>query len=63
MQTLKQPLPWAAGVGSEAFALMCHCMISARTPGEALRLAARYEAMLYPMIGHCVELREDDGQA
>lgn len=56
MQTLKQPLPWAAGVGSEAFELMCHCMISARTLGDALVLAARYEKMLYPMIGHRVFL-------
>ena len=56
MQTLKQPLPWAAGVGSEAFELMCHCMISARTLGDALELAARYEKMLYPMIGHRVWL-------
>jgi AraC-like DNA-binding protein len=58
MQTLKQPLPWAAGVGSEAFELMCHCMISARTLDEALALAARYEHMLYPMIGHRVEVQQ-----
>lgn len=63
MQTLNQPLPWAAGVGSEAFELMCHCMISARTLGEALGLAARYEHMLYPMIGHRVELRVSDDTA
>lgn len=63
MQTLKQPLPWAAGVGSEAFDLMCHCMISARTLGEALELAVRYEAMLYPMIGHRVELSCDGDRA
>ncbi|TDG13657.1 AraC family transcriptional regulator [Seongchinamella unica] len=56
MQTLKQPLPWAAGVGSEAFELMCHCMISARTLGDAIGLAERYEKMLYPMIGHRVWL-------
>lgn len=63
MQTLKQPLPWAAGVGSEAFDLMCHCMISARTLGDALELAVRYEAMLYPMIGHRVELRRKADEA
>ena len=61
MQTLKQPLPWAAGVGSEAFELMCHCMIGARTLGAALELAARYEDMLYPMIGHkvCLDVQGD----
>ncbi|PLW68777.1 AraC family transcriptional regulator [Pseudohalioglobus lutimaris] len=56
MQTLKQPLPWGAGVGSEAFALMCHCMISERTLGEALTMASRFEKMLYPMIGHRVAI-------
>ena len=63
MQTLKQPLPWAAGVGSEAFELMCYCMISGRTLGEALDLAVRYEYMLYPMIGHRVELRREGDDA
>ncbi len=63
MQTLRQPLPWAAGVGSEAFALMCHCMIGERTLGEALAIAARYEKMLYPMIGHRVELESDGDEA
>jgi AraC-like DNA-binding protein len=59
MQTLKQPLPWAAGVGSEAFELMCHCMISGRTLREALTLAGRFEALVYPMIGHRVTLVEE----
>lgn len=61
MQTLKQPLPWAAGVGSEAFELMCHCMIGARTLGDALVLAVRYEKMVYPMIGHrvCLDVEGD----
>lgn len=63
MQTLKQPLPWGAGVGSEAFALMGYCMISERTLGAALAMAARYEKMLYPMIGHRVELRVEDDVA
>lgn len=63
MQTLKQPLPWAAGVGSEAFALMCHCMITERTLGEALQMAARYEKMLYPMIGHRVDIQVEGEQA
>lgn len=63
MQTLKQPLPWAAGVGSEAFALMCHCMISEKTLGDALAIAARYEKMLYPMIGHRVAIKVEDDEA
>ena len=46
MQRLGQPVPWGAGVGSEAFALMCHCLISARTLGEALALAERFGRLL-----------------
>jgi AraC-like DNA-binding protein len=58
MQTLRQPLPWAAGVGSEAFELMCHCLISGRTLREALLLAGRFEALVYPLIQHKVKLLE-----
>lgn len=63
MQTLDQPLPWAAGVGSEAFELMCHCLISGRTLREALRLAGRFEALVYPLIQHKVELVEEGDSA
>jgi AraC-like DNA-binding protein len=56
METLKQPIPWAAGVGGEAFELMCHCMIGARTLGEALELATRFESLLFPQTGHRVSL-------
>jgi AraC-like DNA-binding protein len=56
MQKMNHPLPWAAGVGSEAFELMCHCMIGARTLGEALDVASRFENLVYPMIGHNMRL-------
>lgn len=59
MQTLQQPLPWAAGVGSESFELMCHCMISARTLGEALHMASRFEKLVYPLIQHNIKLFTD----
>lgn len=56
MQRLGQPVPWGAGVGSEAFALMCHCIISARTLGEALALAERFGRLLMPQLGYRVSL-------
>lgn len=56
MQRLGQPVPWGAGVGSEAFALMCHCIISARTLGEALTLAERFGRLLMPQLGYRVSL-------
>ena len=60
MQKFKKPLPWAAGLGSEAFALMCHCIIGATTLGDALRLASRYDHMLYPMLGYKMQLVEGE---
>lgn len=60
MQHLGQPVPWGAGVGSEAFALMCHCIISARTLGEALALAERFGQLLMPRLGYRVSLRRGD---
>ena len=63
MQTLGQPIPWAAGLGSEAFQLMCHCVISARTLGDALQLAERYDRLLYPMLGYNMRVLDVPGEA
>jgi AraC-like DNA-binding protein len=60
MQTLNTPLPWAAGIGSDAFRLMCYCMISAKTLGEALQRAQEFDQLLFPMIGHKIELIENE---
>jgi AraC-like DNA-binding protein len=62
MQKLGHPIPWAAGIGSEAFELMCRCVITARTLGEALQIAGRYDRLLYPIIGYNVRLL-DDGES
>lgn len=59
MQTLGKPLPWAAGIGSEAFELMCHCIISSRTLGDALRLATRFDKLLFPVLSYNIRLIED----
>ncbi|MEZ5501883.1 MAG: AraC family transcriptional regulator ligand-binding domain-containing protein [Halioglobus sp.] len=61
MQQLKQPLPWAAGLGGEGFELMCHCMIGARTLRDALRLAERFDLLLFPLTGYRMSLLEDPG--
>ena len=63
MQKMNYPLPWAAGVGSEAFELMCHTMIGARTLGDALDLATRYERLVYPLIGYNVRLTREGESA
>lgn len=61
MQRLRHPIPWGAGVGTEAFEFMCRSIISSRTLGEALRVAERYDRMMYPMIGYSMRLLEDGG--
>jgi AraC-like DNA-binding protein len=62
MQQLRAPLPWAAGLGSEAFELMCHCVIAGRTLGDALRLAERFDRLLFPLIGHNMRLLDEPGE-
>ncbi len=61
MQKLGHPLPWAAGIGSEAFELMCHCIIGSRTLGDALRMATRFDSLLYPLLGYNIRLLEEEG--
>lgn len=63
IERLNRRIPWAAGVGSEAFELMCHCMIGARTLGDALQLASRYQALTYPLLGYRMHLSEGDNVA
>ena len=59
MEQLEQGLVWAAGLGGEAFELMCHCMVGARTLRDALQLAERFDGLLYPLNGYRVRLLED----
>jgi len=62
MQTLGRPIPWAAGLGSEAFELMCRCLISTRTLGEALRIAERFDQLVYPLLGYSMRLLDDPAE-
>lgn len=59
LQKLRKPIPWGAGLGTEAFELMCHCIISAKTLGDALRLAQRFEKLVYPLVGYNIRLLDD----
>lgn len=62
MQTLKRPIPWAAGIGSEAFELMCHSIICCKNLGDALDMAQRYDKLLYPLIGYRMRIERADDQ-
>jgi AraC-like DNA-binding protein len=62
MQTLNQPIPWAAGIGTEAFELMCHSIITCKTLGDALERAARFDRLLSPLLGYRMEYVPAEGQ-
>jgi AraC-like DNA-binding protein len=61
MQEFKHPIPWGAGVGTEAFEFLCRSMITALDLGEALAIAERFDHLLYPMIGYNMRLLQDEG--
>lgn len=48
-------IPWAAGLGSDAFRMMCYCIISCTTLRDALERAQRFDALLFPITGHRIE--------
>ena len=60
MEKLDAAIPWAAGVGSNAFELMCHSIITCNTLGEALARAERFEQLFSPLSGRTFRL-EDSG--
>ena len=60
METLKRPIPWAAGIGSEAHELMCHCIIGCKTLGEALDMAQRFDKLAYPLIAYRMHVKRTD---
>jgi AraC-like DNA-binding protein len=62
METLKRPIPWAAGIGSEAHALMCHSIIACKTLGEALDMAQRFDRLAYPLIGYRMRVERTEAQ-
>ncbi|MCZ6831660.1 MAG: AraC family transcriptional regulator ligand-binding domain-containing protein [Gammaproteobacteria bacterium] len=62
METLRRPIPWAAGIGSEAHELMCHCIIGCKTLGEALDIAQRFDKLTYPLIGYRMRVERTDSQ-
>lgn len=53
-------IPWAAGIGGDAFRMMCYCIISCTTLREALERAQRFDALLYPITGHRIEFDASD---
>ena len=55
-------VPWAAGLGSDAFRMMCYCIISCRTLGDVLERAQEFDTLLYPVTGHQISIRKCKGE-
>jgi len=56
LQSNGKHIPWAAGLGSDAFKMMCYSMISCKTLGEALIRAQKFNQLTYPLFGQQVKL-------
>lgn len=50
-------VPWAAGLGSQAFRLMCYCIITCPTLDETLHRAEAFDDLVYPVVGHGIKVR------
>ena len=61
LQSNGKQIPWAAGLGSDAFKMMCYCMISCKTLGEALERAQKFNQLTFPLFGQQVTLVRSDG--
>lgn len=60
MQTLNPSVPWAAGLGTDAFDMLCRAIIGSGTLGEALARAERFSRVLEPITGNRVSMRVSD---
>lgn len=63
MQKLNRPLPWGAGIGSDAFELICYCLIGCRTLGDALARVERFDRFFYPLAGYSLVVTRENAQA
>lgn len=59
MQKMHPHIPWAAGLGTEAFEMLCHAIMGCATLGEALERAVRFETLLRPLSGRRLALHSE----
>ena len=62
MQSVHPHIPWAAGLGTDAFDMLCYSIMGCSTLGEALERAERFEALLRPLSGRCFTLTIEQDQ-
>lgn len=56
MQKVHPYIPWAAGLGTDAFEMLCYSIMGSATLGEALERAERFERLLRPLSGRSFTL-------
>lgn len=60
MQQVHPHIPWAAGLGTDAFDMLCYSIMGCATLGEALQRAERFERLLRPLSGRSFSLVIED---
>lgn len=59
MQQMNRALPWAAGIGTDAFRFLCYSIIHCASLREAMQRSQRFQQLLYPVSGNRVVWIED----
>lgn len=60
MQQMNRALPWAAGIGTDAFRFLCYSIIHCNSLREAMQRSQRFQQLLYPVSGNRVVWIEND---
>ncbi len=58
LQALNPRVPWAAGLGTDAFEMLCRAVIGSATLREVLEKAQRFSSVLEPTTGNKVSLTD-----
>ena len=56
MQSIEGAVPWGAGLGTEAFEMMCYAIMGSGTLGDALERAERFSRVIEPVTGNHISL-------
>lgn len=63
MEERHPAVPWAAGMGTQTFRMLCYCIIHCKTLGEALRRAGDFHQAVCRLTGHQLSLSRTGDQA
>lgn len=61
LQRIDSQVPWAAGLGTDAFEMLCRSIIGSGSLSEALDRAQRFSKVLEPVTGSYVSIVPEDG--